>query len=480
MRYYDIFVNGAPGVFQPAPNGATWSSHPWGGDRADPAAQQVEFQLMEIRPADLFLDQSTLTIHGVSWEQIGQQANLVGKQIKIMGGMKPGLPLATQQSKDDSVKLLLEGEIFKCWGNWVGTEMSIGMTIITSGQSATGGSIPQAPGGGGTTGGGNAAPSASTNSMRDARQIRYNRTGPRSIDRWSAPRISQQSNLGDFGGFGGIVSSIFGDATQSVGGMTSSLFGGQGGLVYPLNFIHNMQANMPMSQSIQETLSKVFPNANLDIQISDALKLGYQDAGMYQSFSQFASYMKDLSHSIMGTNGYLGVNMTTHGKTIKVWDGTKNGGVTQISAYDLIGQPTWVEQSLIHIGCVLRGDLYAPDLVSLPDGIIIGVEAGGTFSQLSSKQRESLSFSGVFRILKVMHTGDFRNPDGVQWSTHYECQELTSSEAASVANAAQIANSNQAQNPANNPPTDQVPSDITSISPMAWGLMNRPTRGRKH
>jgi hypothetical protein len=42
-------------------------------------------------------------------------------------------------------------------------------------------------------------------------------------------------------------------------------------------------------------------SAQLNIKISQGLKLAYQDAGMYQSMAQYAVYIKKLSHSILGT-----------------------------------------------------------------------------------------------------------------------------------------------------------------------------------
>src|SRR6516164_2967837 len=103
-------------------------------DQNDPGALQVEFQLYTTRFDSLENDSSTLTIQGVPWEWIGKSANLVGAKITIEGGMAPGLPLATYQSAH--YKTLVEGEVFRCWGNWIGTEMSIGMSIITTGSRA--------------------------------------------------------------------------------------------------------------------------------------------------------------------------------------------------------------------------------------------------------------------------------------------------------------------------------------------------------
>jgi hypothetical protein len=215
-------------------------------------------------------------------------------------------------------------------------------------------------------------------------------------------------------------------ASQDVGGVISSFFGGGGGgpgsgLAAPLNFIHNLQPNKPLSSAIQETLSKVFPSAEIRMRISPLLKLAYQDAGMYQNFTQYASFIKNLSHSILGIKGYAGINFLAIGNKITVTDFTQKGGVTQISVLDLIGQPTWINQNQCEITCVLRGDLQPDDIIQLPQNIMYAIGQGGGAIAGNPDQRNQLSFSGTFRIVQMHHTGDFRNPDGVQWSTHYTC-----------------------------------------------------------
>ena len=483
MRYYDIFIDGAPSVFRRLPNGAIWSSHPFGDSRADPGAQQVEFQFITQSPSRLISDGSTLTVHGVSWEQIGQSASLVGLPIKVMGGMKPGLPLAKHQAQHAG--LLISGQIYKCWGNWIGTEMTVGMTIVNAGAKAADDSA-QAPDQT-TTEAPAQSPAASANStsMREVNAIHYNRTGPRSIDRRPFPRAPSAvpfgatpipGGAGNFGGEGSLVGVDFGNATQTIGGVISSLFGGAGGLVNPLNFIHDLQPNMPLSSAIQQTLSKVFPNAKLNINISPKLKLGYQDAGIYQSFTQYASFIKDLSHSILGTKGYLGINMTTKGNTINVWDGTGSSATAAVSVLDLIGQPTWVDVGLIHIPMVLRGDLEEPNIITLPHNILIGIEGSSQYALLGSEQRQKLSFTGSFRILTIQHIGDFRNPDGVQWSSNYTCQNVSGDEIAQQ-EAAQAA-----QNLAQAPPAQQLAGGIAPLSApqqmpqVASRLLTRPVR----
>lgn len=451
--------------------GFTWDSYPNG--KNDPNAQQVEFQLITFNPSTPDADQSTCTIMGVAWEQINQQANLVNQPVEIWGGMAPGLPLATHQSQ--FYGLLVRGVVYKCWGNWVGTEMSLGFSIAVAGQGAGGdggGGGGGGDGGGGDGGGGDGASSQSAEiTSGNMQQVRFNRTGPRSIDRHlllgrrtgvrtdKVGGIATQQSFGDFGGFGGIISSTFGSASQSIGGQIMSLFGGAGGLDFPLNFVHNLQPNMPLSSAIQETLSKVFPGVPLNIKISPMLKLGYQDAGAYQNFPQYASFIKDLSHSIMGLKNYVGVQMTVNNQGgIDVWDGTQGASTAQVTVFELIGQPTWVNITQVQFTTVMRADIWADTIVFLPKNIPYNISPDSPALK-HPPQRTELSFTGAFRVWRVTHNGDFRNPDGVQWSSTYETQYLEGQE---------LAEATQPSTPqdATTIPSDQTPS---TPSPPAMG-----------
>jgi len=70
----------------------------------------------------------SLTIWGVSLQEIQQSSNLNGFNIDIYGGMANGLPLATAQAP--YAGLLAKGNIFPAWGNWIGTEQYLSMTIL--------------------------------------------------------------------------------------------------------------------------------------------------------------------------------------------------------------------------------------------------------------------------------------------------------------------------------------------------------------
>ena len=118
MRYYDIIVT-QPGSTTPF---RRWTSHPNGN--YDPAALDIEFD-MPVAPYHTPVGGQTLTIHGISLQEISQAQQFAGMNIVIYGGMKKGLPLANPLQAG----LLLQGQIFQSYGNWEGTEMTLEFVI---------------------------------------------------------------------------------------------------------------------------------------------------------------------------------------------------------------------------------------------------------------------------------------------------------------------------------------------------------------
>jgi hypothetical protein len=456
MRWYQIDILNGPGW-------AHWNS--WPNDRNDPGALQVSFEIHEFNPTLLTEQGATLTVEGVAWEWIGQSNNLVGSTIDIHGGMKPGFPLATVQQHEPS--LLLRGQIKRLWGNWVGTEMSLGFVIITGGgEPGDGGGGASAPGGGGANGGGGGGDGAATQGSS------FRRVGPRSLNMRTGKRLGRSAGMhlrnpdvepyddggggsfgADFGGFSG--------GSANVGGVLSSFFGGGGSYQQPLNLVHHMMPGTNLSDAITETLSRAFPNANIETAISPALKLPYIDSHMAQSMSQYTTYMQQLSQSILKQKGYGGVNFTAVGNTIRVWDGTQQPYQNvHLSMYDLIGQPTWIDQRLIQVKTILRGDIKAGDSITLPP-TLMGLTSGAIWLGLKpSEQRTNLSFTGTFQVLKVLHVGDFRNPDGAAaWFTQYEAS-LEGGDVATAALGDAVTQSSAAQSPETLPvqqPPDKQP-----------------------
>lgn len=282
----------------------------------------------------------------------------------------------------------------------------------------------------------------------------YNRTGPRSISQSVLPVGYTSGNssttslsLTNAQQIAGQLISDFsiGPATQQVGNTISSFIGGGNfsPLSAPLNFIHNLLPNMPLSGAIQQTLSTVFPNAQLNLAISPILMLAYQDSGIYQSLEQYSGYINNLSQSILGIMGgaYPGVHISSNSNLVDIWDGSQSIGSSVIDYKDLIGQPTWLDFNTVSVKIVLRGGLRVGMDITLPATLYNFSGASSVLPSANSQnqQRSNVTLSGTYKIMKVLHVGDFRNPDGANWSTNIEAAVLSSV----AGSQAQLQNQNQ-------------------------------------
>ena len=147
MRYYRIVVTDPtsgkvitpPGFSSVNLGGASYTSYINGVTL--PGAWQVE---LDIPVIDAATSQgfSLARIWGISIAEIMQANNLVGKNIQIFGGMQKGLPLANSAQSG----LLVNGNVFQCFGNWQGTVMTLDFVI------SPGPAMGSKPGGIGTLG----------------------------------------------------------------------------------------------------------------------------------------------------------------------------------------------------------------------------------------------------------------------------------------------------------------------------------------
>jgi hypothetical protein len=154
-------------------------------------------------------------------------------------------------------------------------------------------------------------------------------------------------------------------------------------------------------------------------------------SGWYESLSQFASYILDLTRSLgaalTGNNSYPGVIIGIRGNTIFATDATQSPKGIALSFQDLIGQPTWISPNTINFKCVLRADIQIGDMVSMPPD----PGSGGTsiISSLALTQqgaavpgapsRNSSVFKGAFMVVEVHHFANLRQPDGDSWATAF-------------------------------------------------------------
>lgn len=114
MRYFRIIVGQTS-------TGREWTSHPNGV--YDPNYWQVEFDILTV-PAHEFAGASTISIYGVSQEDLLQAQTFWERPLAIHAGMVSGLPLAGH-----SHGLIAQGQIVQSFGNWVGTDERLDFVV---------------------------------------------------------------------------------------------------------------------------------------------------------------------------------------------------------------------------------------------------------------------------------------------------------------------------------------------------------------
>jgi hypothetical protein len=77
--------------------------------------------------------------------------------------------------------------------------------------------------------------------------------------------------------------------------------------------------------------------------------------------------------------------------------------------------------------------------VTLPQTLVNFSGADAMIPGNAPDQRTHISLPGSYKVFKILHIGDFRNPDGASWSTNYELltDVATSYTSPSDANVAQ-------------------------------------------
>lgn len=131
MRYYNIVITDpATGTVLPtaaATKSASYSYTSFINGQTLAAALNVELDI----PVYTFaqpMGAAFVRVWGVSVQEIAQSSNLNGKNISVYGGFQKGYPLANPKQAG----LLMQGQIFQAFGNWVGNEQSLDLIIYAS------------------------------------------------------------------------------------------------------------------------------------------------------------------------------------------------------------------------------------------------------------------------------------------------------------------------------------------------------------
>lgn len=187
---------------------------------------------------------------------------------------------------------------------------------------------------------------------------------------------------------------------------------GQATKTTPKNIVLDWKKNSTLSAPLKSALSTAFPGFDIEVNISDKLKLPGDEQGFYGTIQQFGAYLKQATKAIIGGD-YLGVDLVMTEKKILAYDGsTPSSSVTNIDYVDLIGQPTWIDAPNIQFKTVMRADLEIGGSVKLPQGQTFNTPGAQT-----SLLNQKLAFQGEFQIAVMRHLGDFRQETADAWVT---------------------------------------------------------------
>lgn len=183
----------------------------------------------------------------------------------------------------------------------------------------------------------------------------------------------------------------------------------------PKNLALDWKAGTPLRQAIANTLSTAFPKLKQQINISDDLVLSSDQPGYYNTVEQFASFIKQVSFSIIGKPDYPGVDIFLNNGTFYVFDGTTQITPKPIAFQDLIGQPTWIEGISMQFKTAMRGDIKVGDYVKMPAALVTTTAAAA-----SSLVNLKSAFEGSFVITMARHVGNFRQPTADAWVSIFD------------------------------------------------------------
>jgi hypothetical protein len=311
-------------------------------------------------------------IHGIGLGEVGQAANLNGAFITVYGGMSAGLPLANYPDQSGP---LFTGQIWQCFGNWVGTDMSLSIYIaVTSSPSSnqttahpvTSSTLP--------------GPNMSIPGFYD--------TPANLVFAWYAGQPLLQA----------LVQCLK--------------------VAYPqLSILGAVSSNLVWSGAPSVGYFQTFKQLAYHINTSTLnLLQGYAPPIYVSNNPQYPGVQ-----ICINSNGEIVITDTTTQTTPK-----------QILVQNMIGQPSWSKPGMVQVITQMRADLSAGDYVVLPD--VPGITTAGSNSQTFepaqyannpySSLKNSSIFQGTFQVNYVRHVGNSRQPDGTSWCTTFDIMPI--------------------------------------------------------
>ena len=183
----------------------------------------------------------------------------------------------------------------------------------------------------------------------------------------------------------------------------------------PKNFVLDWKAGQTLAEVLSNTLQTALPRIKQSINLSSRLTRGYDGVGYYPTLEALSRECYLISKSIITDPGYAGVSISLTTDTVIVSDFTQQpNAVKEILFQDLIGQPTWLDATMVQAKTAMRGDIQPLDVVGLPRGLV--TNSASTFGRF----RDNSIFTGKYLVQRIHFYGDFRQPDAASWNTTFD------------------------------------------------------------
>lgn len=210
----------------------------------------------------------------------------------------------------------------------------------------------------------------------------------------------------------GVIQQAFGNWQGTSQSLDMIIVSGFGSADAPKNIMLNWATNQFLGDAVTQALNTAFPDFTVTVNINSNLILAIEpQPAPFQTVGQLATYLNSMSREIIGGD-YQGVKLTAREKEFVLYDGTSPTDPIQISALDLIGQPTWIAPGTMVFKAVMRNDLQVGDYILMPKQTL-----QLTTSASVSQARNKSAFQGTFQISQLRHVGNFRQRDANSWST---------------------------------------------------------------
>ncbi len=178
----------------------------------------------------------------------------------------------------------------------------------------------------------------------------------------------------------------------------------------PANIVFNWQKGTPLMSAITSTMTTAFRGYKVTGSLGPGLVLPHDEKGYYHSVEEFATYIKQLTKSIVGGD-YAGVDLLFTDQACMAYDRTSPTAPKMIAFRDLIGQPTYSSPGEIVFSTPMRADLRVADFIKMPTTSYLNTPEAVT------RYNDQTTFVGAYFINTVRHLGHLRQPDGGSWCT---------------------------------------------------------------